>query len=208
MAQIQSGATADLLTIDPISKAARVSLYGPDGQPLLYISDRDRGIARVAVRQTAASAAAQVVWALRCGTVAKVLYITRIWLQFWFDGTGAATEMKYELIKGTGVTAMSSGAAVTPLLKRSSIDNSDADCRVLDTGLTLTGVSYGSAFWNGAWPRLTHSATQAGGVSLPFCLEFGNNPIELAKDEVLALRLLATAVIGDSVGGGVEFNGG
>jgi hypothetical protein len=207
MAQIVSGASADIMTVDPTSKAARVSLYGPDGEPLLYGSNRDRGIASVAVRQTATSAAAVVAWALRSGTVGKTLYITRIWLQLWFDGTGAATEMRYELVKGTGCTAMSGGAVVTPLLKRSSANNPDADARVLDTGLTLTGVSYGTPFWNCAWSRLTHSATQAGGVSNPFVLEFGSMPIELAKDEVLALRLLATAVIGDNVGGGVEFNG-
>lgn len=35
MAQIQSGASADLLTIDPISKAARAALYDTDGNPLV-----------------------------------------------------------------------------------------------------------------------------------------------------------------------------
>lgn len=34
MAQIQSGASSDLLTVDPTSKAARASLYDADGNPL------------------------------------------------------------------------------------------------------------------------------------------------------------------------------
>jgi hypothetical protein len=35
MALIQSGATSDLLTIDPTSKAARVSMYDPSGNPMV-----------------------------------------------------------------------------------------------------------------------------------------------------------------------------
>ncbi len=39
MAQIASGASADIMTVDPTSKAARVSLYAADGTPLLYTRD-------------------------------------------------------------------------------------------------------------------------------------------------------------------------
>jgi hypothetical protein len=75
--------------------------------------------------------------------------------------------------------------------------------------LTLTGVmTYGSPFYNAAWARVTHSAMQGGGISDLLTLDFGDQPIELAQNEVLALRLLAVAVIGDNVGGGVGFFGG
>lgn len=36
MAQIQSGASADLLIIDPVSKAARATLYGAGGEPIVF----------------------------------------------------------------------------------------------------------------------------------------------------------------------------
>ncbi len=39
MAQIQSGAGSDLLTIDTVSKAARASLYDANGNPLAVVAD-------------------------------------------------------------------------------------------------------------------------------------------------------------------------
>lgn len=210
MALIQSGVSADLLTVDPTSKAARVALYGPDGEPLLYISNRNRGIAHIRVRQSAATALGAVVWAIRNSSAGKTLYITKLWLQMWFDGTGAATEMKYELIKGTGCTAMSGGTAITPLLKRTTLTNPDVDCRVLDTGLTLTGVTQEpDPFWSAAMARLTHSATQAGGIGTQHVLDISEEaPIELAYQETLSLRQWATSVLGDNIAGGCEFYGG
>ncbi len=168
----------------------------------------NRGIADIRVVQSATTAAGASVWAIRNATAAKKLYITRIWMQLFQSGTGAATEMQYEWIKGTGCTAMSGGAVVTPLIKRTGITNPDINARVLDTGLTQTGISQGAAFFNCAWSRLTHSATQAGAVSGQFTLDLLGDPIELLQNEVLSLRQAVNSVIGDSVSGGVEFHGG
>lgn len=173
----------------------------------VFAGSYDRGIARINVVQTAATAAWAYVWALRNPTAGRTLYINRIWLQLWFNGTGAATEMIYVLVKGASCTAMSGGATITTLLKRTSITNPDVDCWVLDTGLTLTGVSLGGIFWRTAWSRLTHSATQAGVASPQFVLDFGDKPIELAKNEVLVMQQAAASVIGDTIAGGVEFYG-
>lgn len=206
---IVSGASSDLWTIDPTSKAGRVSLYGPDGQALVYNSGSDRGIANILVRQTATTGAGASGWAIRSATSGKVLYITKIWLQLAFDGTGAASLMRCELIKGTGCTAMSGGNAVTPLLKRTSITNADVDCRVLDTGLTQTNITQGAAFWTASAPRVTFSATQS--APFPsFVLDFGDKPLELAQNEVLSLRNGPTnaSVVGDTWFGGCEFYGG
>jgi hypothetical protein len=179
----------------------------PQGDPTVYASSHDRGIARINVVQTAATAAWAYVWALRSATAGRTLYISRIWLQLWFNGTGAATEMIYVLCKGADCTAMSGGAAVTALLKRTAITNPDVDCRILDTGLTLTGVSLGGIFWRVAWSRLTHSATQAGVCSPQFVLDFGRQPIELSQNEVLVMQQAAASVVGDTIAGGVEFYG-
>jgi hypothetical protein len=207
--QLISGASSDILTIDPASKAARVTLYGPDGEPRAFISNRDRGIADVRVQQSATTGAPAVVWAIRSVTTARVVYVSKLWLQLYQSGTGAATELWYELIKGTGCTGISNGSTVTPLRKRTLLVNPDVEVKVLDTGLTLTGVTLGSAFFNCLWPRITHSATAtANSASNPFVLDFGDEPIELALNEVLAIRTVNTAVVGDGIIGGCEFHGG
>jgi hypothetical protein len=116
--------------------------------------------------------------------------------------------MRYELIKGTGCTA-TNGTAVTPLMKRTGYTNPDVEVKVLDTGITLTGVTLGAACFNCLWPRITHAATAtANSASNPFVLDFGDQPIELVQNEVLAIRTINTAVIGDGIIGGCEFYGG
>jgi hypothetical protein len=167
----------------------------------------DSGIAHVAVIASAATAADVSLWAIRCATAGKPIFITKIWLQVWFNGTGAATEQRYCLRKGTGCTAMSGGAAVTSLIKRGYITNANVDARVLDTGLTQTGISQAAVFWSCGWARLTHSATQAGGISPQFTLDLSASPIELKHNEVLSIQNVVTAVIGDVLVGGVEFYG-
>ena len=167
----------------------------------------NRGVADIRVVQSTTTSAGAAVWALRCATAGKVLYVTKIWMQFSFKGTGAATEMQYEWVKGTGCTGMTGGAAVTPLLKKTSITNADVDCSLLDTGLTQTAISQGTPFWNGYWSRLTHSATQGGVIANPFLIDFADVPLELAKNEVLTLRQVVTSVANDCVSGGVEFYG-
>ena len=168
------------------------------------------GIAAIKVVQSATTGAGAATWAIRNGTTTgKTLFIRKIWMQFIFSGTGAATEMQYEWIKGASCTAMSGGTAVTPLLRTSRVSHGDVDVRVLDTGLTQTGISMGSSFWIGGYQRVTHAATQTADTSSNiFELDFGAYPIELQKNEVLTLRQLATSVIGDTVLGGVDFYGG
>jgi hypothetical protein len=115
--------------------------------------------------------------------------------------------MKYEWIKGQTVSVFSGGVAVAPVNLRSSISNPDVDARLLDTGLTATGLSSVQTLGRSAWARLTHSATQAGGVSAQLRLDFGDCPLELAYQEVFGLRQLVTSVIGDNVGGFVCVSG-
>lgn len=170
----------------------------------------NRGIADIRIAQSATTAAGVAVWSLRNKTAGKKIYISRIWMQLWQSGTGAATEMQYEWKKGTGCTVQSAGAtAVTPLLKRTAHTNPDVEVHKLDTGLTQTGVTLGAAFFNCVWARITHSATApANSCSGQFTLDLLGDPIELLQNEVLTLLQCTTSVIGDSVSGGVEFYGG
>ncbi len=170
----------------------------------------NRGIADIRISQSATTGAGAAVWAIRNKTAGKKIYISRIWMQLWQGGTGAATEMQYEWKKGTGTTVMSSGAtAVTPLLKRTATTNPDVEVYKLDTGLTMTGASHGAAFFNCVWARVTHSATATADICSPqFTLDLLGDPIELLQNETLTLMQCTTSVVGDSVSGGVEFHGG
>jgi hypothetical protein len=199
-ADIISGASSDLWTIDPSSKAGRVTLYDGNGLPISGMGkDTARGAINVLVRQTAATGAGATVWAVRNTHATKRLYITRIVLQMSFDGTGAATLMRYELLKGINNTALTGGAAVTP-----SIDETDLTQSVC--GLTVTGVTYGGVVWGGTHARMTPSATVNATGSMIEVLEWPKI-IELKQNEVLGIRNGPTnaSVIGDSVFGSMRF---
>ena len=165
----------------------------------------------VTVRQSAASAAAVVAWALwnPTGSV-KIVHVRSIQLQMFFDGTAAATLMKYELIKYTGVTALTGAVAVSALHKRTSLSGAKvSSAGVLDTGITMTGGAAQVGIPIGAQGRVTQTATNfqstlLGPLSANERGTINAMAIELAAQEALAIRLLATAVIGDNIVGLVE----
>src|SRR5688572_15668937 len=117
-----SGASSDFLSVDSASKAARATLYGPDGEPYSYVSNRNRGIAAVFFQHGSVLTAPAVVWAMRSITLGRAIYVRKLWLQLFHTGSGAASEMQYELVKGTGCTAMT-GTAFAALMKRTSYAN-------------------------------------------------------------------------------------
>jgi hypothetical protein len=207
---IQSGASADLWTIDPTSKAGRVSLYDVGGNALAP-AELARAEANILVRQTATTAAGACVWGLRNNNSTRTIQVLRIKYSMSFDGTGAASLMRYEWVKATAVTVFSGGVAVTPALLKTSLGApTQAEVRVLDTGLTTTGITGAAALYGSNWPRLTFSATQAGGISGQHLMDFaelGAGPLELAQNEILCLRNGPTnaSVVGDTVLGGVLF---
>lgn len=209
MAVIKSGASSDQLTIDPTSKAGRVTLYDAAGN-CLSPSELARGAVNILVRQSATTAAGATVWGLRNSSSTRTINILRIMFQCSFDGTGAATLMRYEFLKATGVSAFSGGSAVTAAIFKTALgQGTGVDPRVLDTGLTLTGAAFGGSLYTISHGRLTPSATAqaAGGQHIIDFSELGMGPLELAQNEVLCLRNgpTNTSVIGDSVFGSVEF---
>jgi hypothetical protein len=204
--QIISGASDSELVVDPTSKAMRSGLYSTDGL-VVAPTDLYRGIATIIVRQTATTAAAAVTWAIYNPSSARTIYIKEIWCQLFFDGTAVATIMKYEWIKATGCTAFSAGSAVTPLHKKTAISSPAAQIRVLDTGLTTTGASFGGSMLTMGQGRVTQTAINYSGTVFSLGFEnFREFPIELAQGEILALRQTVVSVIGDNVIGYVEFS--
>lgn len=205
---IQSGVSADLWTIGATSKAGRVSMYDDAGNSLVP-AELARGSVAIVVRQSATTAAGACTWGLRNSGSTRTIQILSATVQYSFDGTGAATELRYEFIKGTGVTVFSGGSVVTPSIYKTSLTQAThVDARVLDTGLTTTGLSAGASINVSGWSRLTHSATQAGLFSPVAFFDFselGMGPLELAQNEIFCLRQLTTSVIGDTVLGNVAF---
>jgi hypothetical protein len=205
MAIIKSGATADELTIDVTSKAARSTLYRPSGE-LIYPTLLGRYVTPIKVRQTTAAAADTVPWALWNQNGTRTIRVLAIkWRQF-FDGTAAATLMRYEFTKVTGVTAFSGGSTVTAVILRTTEGAPVSGvARLLDTGLTLTGGSHVELTAANPHGRVTQTTTvfNASEYEVNFLSGYGGSLLELNNQEALALRLDVVAVIGDNVAGAV-----
>lgn len=191
------------MSIDAINKdSAGTEL----AKPPLYA-----GVYSVTVRQSAATGAGAATWAILNPTGSgKVVSIRSIDLLLFFDGTAAATLMKYEMVKYTGVTAFSGGSAVTPMHKRTSLSGAAAaQARVLDTGLTLTSGSAQAIVPIGTMGRVTQTTTNFQSLrTQPLSPNergtINAMAIELAPGEALAIRQTVTSVIGDNVVGYVE----
>lgn len=198
-------ASGQELEVDATPKAARVILYDAAGNALLRNSSFG-GIAEIEVRQSAATAAAAVVWGLHNPHATVKIYVKRIEVRCFFDGAAAATLMKYELIKATSVSAFSAGAAVTPLTKKTG-QTAVGVVRVLDTGLTTAGIANVQVLGNIAMGRVTQTTTNFQSSQLQF--DFASlliDEIQLVQNEILAIRQTLTSVIGDNIVGSVDWS--
>lgn len=202
--QVFSGASSDILTIDPTSKAARVTLYDSNGNES---NKPPTGcyMANVNIRQTAATIAGTTVWAmLNSGTLTAFLRHIRVAVSF--DGTAsAATTLRYEIERFT-VATPSGGTLITPVKKRNSYPSpSVGNVRFLDTGVTMTSAVFESPFHTIGVPA---SPT---GQSVEQDLDFETTneryaPLEIAVNEGLCIRLSTAAVIGMGLKGSISWD--
>jgi len=211
--KIISGVDSTLLTIDPTSKAARVTLYDSAGNELLPIPTAAYLIGISPTRQTVIDTAGGTFWAMRNNTSGRVIYIRRILLIVSFDGTAAATTSRFDLARFSGATP-SGGTAVTlpggAIKKRTGYGNSNLlDARwIAGTagGLTMTSITVEAAF---ASVGVSRGVTGSVGVC---SLEFGdagshpNDRFELAVGEGLAIQAGVTGVVGDMFQGCIEWD--
>lgn len=206
MAIIQSGATADLWTIDPTSNAGRVTLYGSDGNESCK-PPTGAYIANINVRQSAATAANSTIWTMRNVSGPATVYIRHIRLMVSFDGTAAATTtLRYDLMRFDTATP-TGGTAVTVVKKRSTYGTSVvSDVRFLDTGLTTTGVNFGAAFHTVGLAASVTNGIMEEDLDYATSIERYNAPFELASGEGLAIRLNVAAVVGLSIRGSVTWD--
>ena len=106
MAVIKSGATTDQLTIDPTSKAARVTLYGTDGRPL-------NTAATYGISSNHTPPATPNNLVIIEGSASKTIRVLEMWI---FTQTTAAGSVQFFLKKystaATGGTFVSAGTPV------------------------------------------------------------------------------------------------
>jgi hypothetical protein len=157
--------------------------------------------APVNIRQTAATAANATVWSMRNASGStKTIYLERIFLSMAFDGATplTRTSLKYDLVRYTSATP-TGGTAITVVAQDSSSAATQVtDVRFLDTGLTTTGVSFGTP------------------IATIICPETDNGPVaqyireaiavKLAPGEGFCIRLDVAAVVGQSISGEIVWS--
>jgi len=200
--EVKSGATIDTLTVDPTSKAARVTQYKSDGAELFKTPTGSYFLPIPNQRLTAAIAVNSAIYAFRNGA-SKVIKIKRIYLICGFDGTAAATTSCYQLQRFSAATP-SGGTALTAIKKKTTLGASTiVDARYnYAAALTVTGITFETSFVE------TGCARQVNAVQiLQMCAgpETQESIIELQPNEGLAIRLGVAAVIGDNIGGYIEW---
>ena len=155
----------------------------------------------VRIRQTAATAATATVWAMRNTHATKCAHVKNIRL-FAYGDASASGQVAYELCRFSGATP-TAGTALTLIRMRNSSTYTTGvtDARFLDTGLTVAGVVFETAF----------AALQCqGGLGSGHHLDMDMldlartwSGFELGPGEGLCIRLGATAVVGQRIAGGV-----
>lgn len=155
----------------------------------------------VQVRQNAATVVDALVWSAR-NTLAKVVQVRRIYLAAGFDGVAAMSVSQYKLIRFRTATPSGGAAlAVQGLRANGAVTGQGiTDARVLDTGLTVTSVTFDGPFAYVGAPRQLGVA-----VAFDYCFYADGDPLELVEGDGLGIRIGVTAVIGDSITGYVQF---
>lgn len=202
MALIRSGATSDELTVDPTSKAARVTLYDSTGTKLFH-EGADRYILRIPRMTGGTPAAGSTILAFR-NLGAKKVRIRKIGICSSFAGTAAATTQSYQLARFATATP-TGGTALTVVKKRSSAAATTVtDARfggATQTALTVTGVVFETPFAHVLCPRQNGYAMWA-----DFDFINKEEAFEIDVNEGFAIQIELVAVAGDSISGFIEWD--
>lgn len=193
MAIIQSGSTADQLTVDPTSKAARVTIYNSDGSTYFHEFLSEQYLSVNIPRFTGALAAGTMLFSMRNSTTRR-LKIVRTVLIASFDGTAAATTAQYSVRRFTTATP-TAGTALTLLVvpedtTKPATQIADARCATASAGLTITSVVVGNPIVGVACSR--------GGTGQTTVIDHSQD-IVLNSSEGICVQYDGTGVIGDAL---------
>lgn len=204
--EVKSGASADLWTIDPTSKAGRVTLYDAAGNEIHPVPTGAYVMPLVRGRITAAIAANSLIWGMRAGASLTV-FIRRIRIVCAFDGTAAASTQQFEFIRFVNANP-TGGSVLTPIKKRGAYAGSTVQDARFNAGAALgvAGISFdGNGFGDFGVSR------GATGASAMLELVFSSaaerfSRFELAPNEGLGIRTVVATVVGDSIQGAIEWD--
>jgi hypothetical protein len=148
----------------------------------------------VNLRQSAATTAGTVVWAMRNNSASpKIVMVEEISMIMSFDAGTPITRqsLRYEFVRFNSATP-TGGNQITPTMMDSSAPSTMiTDARYLDTGLTVSGVVFENAFASVGCPA-------SDGASVTYQR---HKPIKLAAGEGLAIRLTNNAATGQGLFG-------
>jgi hypothetical protein len=203
--EVKSGAGASLLTVDPTSLAARVTLYDSAG---VEVNKAPNGSYMLPInmgRLTAAVAANSLIWSMRNITPARTVKIRRILCNVSFDGTAAATTALYDWVRYTTATP-TGGTVLSVIKKRTGLPTSSVtDARQnAAAALGVTSVVFETSFFS-----INNQRQLSAGKTADLRFEVSGQDydnFELATGEGLGIRLNQVAVIGDSISGGVSWD--
>lgn len=188
-AEIKSGTSADLLTVDPTSKAARVTLYDSTGLPIYAEYSGSYMVPFEAIPSTLTDGTTY--YAIRnLGT--KRVFIHSIRIKAGFSGTAAASRSQLRFERFSGATP-TGGTAFSAIKKDNTMAASTvSDMRYAPGGLTTTGITFEQRF-------ATLGVTNQLNVDAASIMEYGDHPkdrIVLAVNEGLAIRAHGAVIAG------------
>ncbi len=197
MSQIQSGLSADLLTIGAVSKAAFVEQVKADGEKVFPVLDNSFQ-ARIEVLPSAVTAGLTI-WSL-FNTGSKSMYLNYLDLVATFAGTAAATRSLLDLVR-ISAAAPTGGTAIQTIKKNNSKPNpSGADIRTAPAGLTTTGVTFETDPID-LFPVINQLA-----VSAQINRDWSKAPIILAPNQGIAIRTNGAVVVGAGIQGAIQWD--
>lgn len=156
---------------------------------------------------TVALAAASTIWCIHAGN-ALTMRIKRLTLVAGFAGTAAATASEFQLIRWSAAsgTNMTTGTVIAATKKSSPMATSTiADARFnYAAALGVVGVTFDADPFYEIGVQRQVSATVAVDTSSASVEQY-QSVIALAPNEGIAIRLGQAAVIGDMIGGMIEW---
>lgn len=202
MAKIQSGASTDEMSVDPTSKAARVTLYDSLGREI-NPQKNNKYFLPILIDVTAIQAANSYIWMMR-NDVTKKITFNNITLNCCFHGSATTISQLFELVRFSGAnpsggTAIAIGANVPRKNSGVSAHSTIQDARFNNAAaLTIGGISFEP---NG----IASFGVPRSPAGQQFVFDFSKLDIELGAGEGLAIRATAATVVGDIVQGVVHW---
>lgn len=167
MASIKSGVTSDLMTVDPISKAARVSLYNLDGS---YNGQKATYRASTIIPLVVAVTANRTIFNI-IGSASKTIVVKRICIS-----GGTLTAVGYFTVNVVRYSTATTGGTSTVLVAV-PLDTSDSAATAVVrayTAVPTDGALVGTLATNRWLWQATVAA--AAGLTRDFVFDFGDMP--------------------------------